>query len=98
MVRSYYHATPFENLNSILEKGIQRGSDGIVYLTEGKDEALRFVAIRGCRNILTVEVELEEDLVEEMFDHSQAFFRCKAFGYHEDIKLEDMKNFFQYKI
>lgn len=47
MLKSYYHATPFENLNSIFTKGILKGIDGVVYLTEKPDEAARFLAIRG---------------------------------------------------
>lgn len=44
MLATYYHATPYENLESILENGIKRGVDGVVYLTEGRDEAMRFFA------------------------------------------------------
>lgn len=42
MLATYYHATPYENLESILENGIKKRVDGVVYLTEGKDEAMRF--------------------------------------------------------
>ena len=89
MLKSYYHATPFENLNSILRTGIKKGCDGVVYLAETPEEAARFVAIRGCSKILAVEVLLEEEMVEESFDHSQLFFRCRAFAYPEDISVEE---------
>lgn len=42
MLRTYYHATPRENLRSILAGGILRGVDGVVYLTKEPDEAARF--------------------------------------------------------
>ena len=89
MLKSYYHATPFENLNSILKKGILTGCDGVVYLTENPDEAARFVAIRGHKKILVIEVELEEEMVEESFDHSMIFFRCRAFTYPQDILVNE---------
>ena len=89
MLKSYYHATPFENLNSIFKKGITRGIDGVVYLAEKPEEAARFVAIRGFDKILVIEVELEDDMVEESFDHSQAFFKCRAFMYPHDISINE---------
>lgn len=89
MLKSYYHATPFENLNSIFKKGITRGVDGVVYLTEKPEEAARFVAIRGYKKILVIEVELEDYLVEESFDHSQGFFKCRAYSYPYDISIDE---------
>lgn len=89
MLKSYYHATPFENLNSIFKKGITRGVDGVVYLTEKPEEAAKFVAIRGCKKILVIEVEVEDYLVEESFDHSQEFFKCRAYSYPYDISIDE---------
>lgn len=89
MLKSYYHATPFGNVNSIFQKGIEVGIDGVVYLTEKPEEAARFVAIRGYKKILVIEVELEENLVEESFDHSQIFFKCRAFSYPQDIAIDE---------
>ena len=97
MTKTYYHATPFENLASILEKGILKSKlDGVVYLAEKPEEAARFLAIRLCRNILVCEVEVEDDLVEETFDHNEAFFKCKAYGYKGDIKPDEVTNFIKY--
>lgn len=64
MLATYYHATPYENLESILENGIKRGVDGVVYLTEGRDETMRFLLIRGYRDILTVEVLIDSENVD----------------------------------
>lgn len=89
MTKTYYHATPFENLASIFKKGILKGHDGVVYLTEKPEEAVRFVAIRGCKKILVIEVEIEEDMVTESFDHSQVFFRCRAYAYSKDISIDE---------
>ena len=89
MLKSYYHATPFENLHSIFTKGILKGIDGVVYLTEKPDEAARFLAIRGYKKILVIEVVIEDDLVEESFDYSEAFFKCKAYYYPQDIPIDE---------
>lgn len=97
MTKTYYHATPFENLESILEKGIRRGCDGVVYLTEKPEEAAGFVAIRGHKKILVAGVDIEKDMVTESFDHSQAFFKCKAYVYPEDISLGEIRGFLQYE-
>lgn len=95
MLATYYHATPYENLESILENGIKRGVDGVVYLTEGRDEAMRFLLIRGYRDILTVEVLIDSENVDEMFDHNPNFFKCRAFGYKGDIKSNELMNFYR---
>lgn len=97
MTKTYYHATPFENLASILDKGILKSKlDGVVYLAEKPEEAARFIAIRLCREILVCEVQVEEDMVEEMFDHCEAFFQCKAYGYHDNIEPDAITNFLKY--
>ena len=89
MLKSYYHATPFENIGSIFKKGILRGCDGVVYLTEKPEEAMRFLMIRGYKKVLVIEVELEDDMVEESFDHSRIFFDCRAFAYPYDISVDE---------
>ena len=97
MAKTYYHATPFENLDSIIEKGILKSRyDGMVYLTEKPEEAARFLAIRLCREILVCEVEVDESLVEETFDHNGAFFRCRAYGYHGDVEPDKIIGFYKY--
>lgn len=95
MKDTYYHATPYENLASIVVDGIKSGMEGIVYLTKERDDALKFLVIRGCHDILTVEVLIDSEKVEETFDHSLQFFKCKAFGYKGDIKPCEMINFFR---
>lgn len=97
MTKTYYHATPFENLESIMDQGILRGCDGVVYLTERPEEAARFVAIRGVMKILVVGIEIEEDFIEESFDHSQAFFRCRAYMFKGDIPADEITEFLQYE-
>ena len=98
MTKTYYHATPLENLESIMDQGIRKGYDGVVYLTEKPDEAARFVVIRGCKKILVLGIELEEDLVNESFDHSEVFFRCKAYMYPEDIPADEIVEFMRYEL
>lgn len=97
MKKCFYHATPFENLCSILDKGIKVGHDGIVYLTETPEDAVKFLRIRLYNDVLVVCVELEECDVHETFDHSQAFFKCRAFGYPKDIMPNQMGEMLRYK-
>lgn len=93
MLETYYHATPYENLSSIIVDGIKASYEGIVYLTKERDDALKFVAVRGYKDILTVEVLIDSEKVEETFDHNLMFFKCKAFGYKGDIKPCEIKKF-----
>lgn len=97
MTKTYYHATPFENLESIMDQGIHRGCDGVVYLTEKPEEAARFVAIRGYYPILVLGIELEEDMISESFDHNPVFFGCRAYTYPEDIPADEITEFLKYE-
>lgn len=97
MTKTYYHATPFENLNSIMTQGIRKGCDGVVYLTERPEDAAKFVAIRGCTKILVLGVDIEEDMVTESFDHSEVFFKCKAYMYSENISSDDVREIYTYE-
>lgn len=83
MKDTYYHATPYENLASIVVDGIKSGMEGVVYLTKERDDALKFLAIRGCQDILTVEVLIDSEKVEETFDHSLQFLNVRRL----DIKV-----------
>lgn len=96
MKKKFYHATNFDNLNSIYEKGILKGYDGVVYLTETREDALKFVMFRQYKNILVLEVELDEDEVFETFDHSYTFFQCKAFATENDIPMSKVTSMFKY--
>lgn len=90
MKKSYYHATPFENFQSIYSKGLKKGYDGIIYLTETPEDAIKFLRIRLCQDILVIQIDLDESEVVETFDHSEAFFKCRAFGYPHDIPPESL--------
>lgn len=83
MKDTYYHATSYENLASIVVDGIKSGMEGVVYLTKERDDALKFLAIRGCHDILTVEVLIDSEKVEETFDHSLQFLNVRRL----DIKV-----------
>lgn len=97
MTKTYYHATPYENLASILDKGIQTGYDGVVYLCEQPEDAAKFIAIRGHREILVLGVEIESNMVSESFDHSFTFFGCEAYTYPENISTDEIISFSKYE-
>jgi len=82
-----YHGTAERNLISILEEGIKPGPEGCVFLAETQFDALKFLALR-CfdEDIIVFEVEVSEEKVEETFDHSYSFFKCKAYGYFGKIE------------
>lgn len=93
MKKKFYHATSFENLCSIMDDGIKPGCDGIVYLCEKEIDAVKFPYTRLIRNILVCEVEIEEDKVEETFDHSYLFYKCKAYGYPDVITPDEITGY-----
>lgn len=87
-MRTYYHATPYSNLLSIINNGINKSIDGIVYMTESEEDAVKFPYVHGCRDILTLKIKIPKSLennVVETFDHSEQFFKCRCFGFIGDV-------------
>ena len=81
MKKKMYHATKYSNLWSIVNRGIVPGVDGIVYLAETKEDALKFIAIRIFEEpVLLLEVTVDEAALQETFDHSFAFFKARSWG------------------
>lgn len=80
----YYHATDMKNLDSIMEKGILPSRfESVVYLAESYEDAIKFVMLRGYKEILVLPCDVGP--VEETYDHSEQFFKCKAYGYEGSI-------------
>lgn len=94
----YYHATPFSNLNSIAEFGIEpRNAEKLVYLCETAQDCLKFALMHGCRDVLVLECSLPVKEIEETFDHSEAFFKCRCWGISRTIKQSEIKKFYHYE-
>lgn len=90
----YYHATDVKNIGSIIAEGIKPGYDGVVYLCETPEDSLKFMLVHGYHEAAVFEVELDSSEVEESFDHSQAFFKCKAYMYPGTIyTIENLLNY-----
>ena len=94
----FYHATHKDNLGAILTTGLKPGIDGYTYLCKDPVDAAKFVFIRGIRDIVVFEVDLDEDEVEETFDHSEGFFKCKADGTNKHINANRIRNVYDYSI
>ena len=100
MMSKYYHGTSYSNLLKIIEDGkIKTSLEGIVYLAKTKEEAFRFVAIRYMtEDIAVIELELDDSKIIETFDHSQKFFKARAFGYEGEIDTQLVTNCWKYPI
>lgn len=60
------------------------------------NHACKFLVIRGMRQMSVIELELDEKEVEESHDHSETFFKCKAYIKHGDIVLSGDERIFDY--
>ena len=99
MYRSYFHATAYSNLTSIVDNGIKNDYlEQIVYLCETAKDCLKFLWLRGIKDVLVIEVKLDEKEVFETFDHSQDFFQCKCFGINRTIKQNEFKHLWRYEL
>lgn len=96
--RYYYHATETKNIKSIIEEGLHTGFDGVIYLADSPENAAKFLAIRLIKDIVVLELKLDEDKIEESFDHNEAFFKCKAYMYPEDVQLKDIIFYRRYEL
>lgn len=93
----FYHATTEEVMKKIITDGvIKSGWNRCVYLCREAADACKFLAIRGIRKMVVVEIELDEDKVAESHDHAEHFFRCKAYIHHGDIKITGAEPIFEY--
>ena len=95
-MRYLYHSTPYENLYKILDKGLLPGRDGLIYLCETPQNCNKFLIIRGFVKLLTVRVKVPkklENTIIETFDHSEEFFKCRAFASRIPIPLDRIDKF-----
>lgn len=94
----YYHATTKECISKIAKDGVIKHSyGGVVFLCTNPIDACKFIVMRGRKEVYTVELDLPEDNIKESNDHSEAFFRCKAYTYFGDIKLTGKEKIQKYK-
>ena len=52
--------------------------------------------VRVAMQMSVIELELDEKEVEESHDHSETFFKCKAYIKHGDIVLSGDERIFDY--
>lgn len=86
--KKYYHATSLSNFQKIQDdEVIKTGMDGIVYLTTSAEDAYKFIGLRVWDEpIVILEIAgLERSNIIETFDHSYKFFKCRSYGYTENI-------------
>lgn len=93
----FYHATVFSNYPDIAASGIRRSIDGVVYLCKKPEDSLKFVAVRGIKDVLMCEVDIPSSWTIETFDHCEAFFKCRCFGSTKDIPTSRITNYSRYK-
>lgn len=87
-MRYMWHATDYNNLISIMDNGIKPGPDKMVYLCDTEHDAAKFLIVRNCKHILTLRIKIykkDEAKIHETFDHSERFFKCRAYGYKGEI-------------
>ena len=97
----YYHGTSYANLLKIIEDGKIKNNnmEHMVFLAETKEDAFKFVALRYfTEDIAVIELELDDSKIVETFDHSQAFFKARAFGYKGEISTKRATNCWKYPI
>ena len=93
----FYHAAPKETMMKIYAEGVLKKSwDGVVYMCKDPIDACKFLVIRGMRQMSVIELELDEKEVEESHDHSETFFKCKAYIKHGDIVLSGDERIFDH--
>ena len=47
-----------ENLIPIMDQGINPGPDGLVYMCEKPEDSVKFLAVRGYRDILVCKIKI----------------------------------------
>lgn len=99
----YYHACTPEVWDKIQESGfVKKSWDGCIYLCTAAEEAARFIALRLIgsedKTIIVLEFDnLDESKIEEVFDHNENFWKCRCWGYLDDIPLWELDSVWEYE-
>ena len=101
-MRTLYHATTRENAMKIFGSHcIKPGIDGLVYMADTAENALKFLspyheaAQKGkfVATVIPIRIKkADEAKVIETHDHSEEYFKCRAYGYEGEIPLEMLGN------
>ena len=77
----YYHATPKENMNSIVMNGLTASRDGMVHISADEKQAARYCAARGDTMVAMFSVEVDDpDRLVEIEDSEGI-----SYGYPDDV-------------
>ena len=98
-----YHCFPSKILGDILTEGLKPGFDGVIYFADSFKSAAIFLLIRGhqAKDLFVIEVPkelLDKNKIDESFDHSEEFFKCKAYVYGNTIPKKTIEKCNVYKI
>lgn len=96
----YYHATSVDNAKKILESCKIESPLHINYFCTEPEECLRFIYRNtGSTDCVVFEFDISEEDgfdIEESFDHSEDFFKCKAYCCTQVIPLSCVTNILMY--
>lgn len=103
-IKYFYHATFKDNLSSIMINGIKKDNVyGGVFLADSSQNAAKFLMFRvhNLSDIIVFKMDaskLNKTKLEESYDHSYEFFKCRAYIYFDNIKPNaiDMNNIMGY--
>ena len=92
MNKLLYHGTSFDNYLKILDdEKILPSCDGVVYCCESIGDVLKFMYFRPIDTVCIIPIVVSDDMkVEETFDHSYQFFKCRCYGISGEISLDDI--------
>jgi hypothetical protein len=94
------HATNRDNFDNILANDLKVGIDGVVYLADSKENALKFMAFRPYKEVVVFQIDVEQldqDKLRESFDHNEGFFKCKAWMYTDDIGSYAFTRYYEFE-
>ena len=72
MKKTYWHATPAENLSSIIANGLKPGFGGLTYFSDDPVKSAIWMCFtrRDAKEVYSIPFEIEESLMELGIDHS----------------------------
>ena len=91
MNKVLYHGTSFDKYLSILDdEKILPGCDGVVYCCESIGDVLKFMYFRPIDVVCIIPIVISDNTeVEETFDHSYQFFKCRCYGIRGKVSLDN---------
>lgn len=93
-----YHMSPAENLESIMDQGIKRGSMKCIFACKDPGDCLKFAVAHFVDNAVVFAFSAKKECVTESFDHNPHLFQCRCYAVTKDVPPDKIIDYTLYDV